>query len=38
VEASYDLPIIVPFLGALVGGDTLTLRGFADDTILTPPS
>lgn len=37
VEASYDLPIIVPFLGALVGGDTLTLRGFADDTILTPP-
>lgn len=37
VEAAYDMPIIVPFLGALVGGDTLHLRAFADDTILTPP-
>lgn len=37
VEASYNLQIIVPFLGALVGGETLPLRAAADDTILSPP-
>lgn len=36
VETAYDFPIIVPFLGAIVGGETLPLWAFADDTILSP--
>ena len=36
VQVSYDMPIIVPFLGAIVGSDTWTLTGTARDTILIP--
>lgn len=36
VQVSYDMPIIVPFLGAIVGSDTWTLTGTAEDTILIP--
>lgn len=37
VEVRYDLPIIVPFLGAVLGGDMIPLWAMADDTILAPP-
>jgi Flp pilus assembly protein TadG len=36
VQVSYNMPIIVPFLGAIVGSDTWTLTGTARDTILIP--
>jgi Flp pilus assembly protein TadG len=37
VEVYYELPIIVPFLGAVLGGDSIPLLAMADDTILAPP-
>lgn len=37
VQVSYPMPIIVPFLGAIVGSDTWILTGTAEDTILFPP-
>lgn len=36
VQVSYDMPIVVPFLSAIVGSDTWRLTGTAEDTILIP--
>lgn len=36
VQVSYNMPIVVPFLGAIVGSDTWTLTGTARNTILRP--
>ncbi|MGH2607024.1 MAG: TadE family protein [Anaerolineales bacterium] len=36
VQVSYNMPIVVPFLGAIVGSDTWTLTGTSRDTILIP--
>lgn len=37
VAVSYDMPIAVPFLGAIVGSDHITLTASVQNTILTPP-
>lgn len=37
VSAQYDMPIAVPFLGAVIGSDELTLTATVENTILTPP-
>jgi len=36
VTLSYDYPLSMPFLGAALGSDHLTLKTSATDTILTP--
>ncbi len=37
VSVSYDMPIAVPFLGAIVGSDHLPLTATTENTILSPP-
>lgn len=36
VTVSYDYPIIMPYVGAIVGGQTIALHAEVIDTILTP--
>lgn len=37
VSVSYDMPIAVPFLGAIVGSDHLPMTATVQNTILAPP-
>lgn len=37
VTASYNMPIAVPFLGAIIGSNELPLSATVENTILTPP-
>jgi Flp pilus assembly protein TadG len=36
VRVTYDFPIVAPFIGAIVGGQTISLSATAYNTILTP--
>lgn len=36
VTVGYDYPIIMPYVGAIVGGQTIPLHAQVTDTILTP--
>jgi Flp pilus assembly protein TadG len=36
VTVGYDYPIIMPYIGAIVGGQTIPLHAQVTDTILTP--
>jgi hypothetical protein len=36
VTVAYDYPIIMPYVGAIIGGQTINLRAEVTDTILTP--
>jgi Flp pilus assembly protein TadG len=36
VTVEYDYPIIMPYIGAIIGGQTIRLRASVTDTILTP--
>ncbi len=36
VTVSYDYPIMMPFMGAIIGGQTIHLSASATDTILSP--
>jgi hypothetical protein len=36
VTLAYDYPLSMPFIGTLIGSDTIRLRAAATDTILTP--
>jgi hypothetical protein len=38
VEVSYDeFPLVTPFLGAIIGSQTISLSATVADTVLTPP-
>lgn len=37
VSVSYDYPFLIPFIGRLVGTDTIKLTGVATNIILQPP-
>jgi Flp pilus assembly protein TadG len=36
ITVAYDYPIIMPYVGAIIGGQTISLRAIVIDTILTP--
>jgi len=37
VSVSYNYPFLMPFIGQIVGSDTITLTGVATNMILQPP-